>query len=114
MVVEPASPCRIRYRPRHVAVAPAAAATAADGPLTTEPAQTLRVHIDWDLCKGHGNCMSEAPEIFHVDEQGKLTLLDAAPPLELLAKAQAAQKYCPTQAIKITGEDCQGGGLASS
>ena len=45
--------------------------------------------------------MAEAPEIFHVDEKGKLTVLDGNPNVMLLQKAQSAEKYCPAGAIRI-------------
>jgi sterol 14-demethylase len=109
MVVEPASPCRIRYRKRAAASASVQAAYVASRP--TEASKNFSVHVDWDLCKGYANCMAEAPEIFHVDEEGGLTLLDATPPVELLEKARAAEKFCPARAISIVGEDCQSGGL---
>ena len=103
MVVEPGSPCPIRYRKRLVKQTRVTAAeTAAGG--AGETASRLKIVVDWDLCKGHANCMSEAPEIFHVDDQGRLTLLDEHPSVELLEKARAAEKYCPTQAIKVVGE----------
>ena len=101
MVVEPASPCRVRYRQRQAvaaAVTPADAAALSGGAVPG----AFAVEVDWDLCKGHANCMAEAAEIFQVDEQGRLTLLDAAPPLELLEKARAAEKFCPARAIKLT------------
>lgn len=60
-----------------------------------------RIEVDMDLCKGHATCMGEAPELFHVDEAGKLTVLHPSPEEELIDKARAAAKYCPTQAIRI-------------
>jgi sterol 14-demethylase len=45
--------------------------------------------------------MAEAPELFQVDEAGNLTVLHDSPALALLTKAQQAEKYCPTKAIKI-------------
>lgn len=104
MVVEPASPCRIRYRKRQATVVTVASATANDRREDARQ-QSFQVQVDFSLCKGHANCMAEAPEIFHVDEQGQLTLLDAAPPTELLAKARAAEKFCPSQAITIVAKD---------
>jgi sterol 14-demethylase len=104
MVVEPASPCLIRYRKRELP----AAAGAADG-VRAESADKLegpfRVGVDWDSCKGHGNCMAEAPEIFHVDESGRLTLLSETPDSLLAEKALAAEKFCPARAIKILPQD---------
>ncbi len=102
MVVQPAEPCRLRYRRRSAASAAAVKA----GPDTSEVVQspaksTCRITVDYDLCQGHAACMSEAPEIFQVDEQGKLTVLQDNPPDTLLTKARLAEKYCPTQAIKV-------------
>jgi sterol 14-demethylase len=45
--------------------------------------------------------MTEAPELFHVDEAGHVTLLQEHPSLDLLTKAQQAEKYCPSKALKI-------------
>ncbi len=61
----------------------------------------FQVKVDYDLCQGHATCMTEAPEIFHVDEKGSLTVLQETPSQELLEKAKLAEKYCPTKAIKI-------------
>ncbi len=107
MVVEPASPCRVRYRKRQAAVAALADIAAGDG-LPGE-ARSFQVRVDFDLCKGHAHCMAEAPEIFQVDDKGQLTLLDANPPEELLAKARAAEKYCPAQAISLVERAASGG-----
>lgn len=61
----------------------------------------FRIRLDRDLCKGHAACMGEAPGLFHVDEEGHLTILNDHPPEAELEKARAAAKYCPTQAIRI-------------
>jgi ferredoxin len=43
--------------------------------------------------------MGEAPEVFQVDEQGFLNILQEEPPEELREKVELAVKYCPTGAI---------------
>lgn len=103
MVVEPASPCRIRYRRRVKAARP--------GPVAATPAEAVahgagryRIEVDYDLCKGHGTCMGEAPELFQVDEEGRLTVLKDRPDESQIEKARAAAKYCPTQAIRVVAE----------
>jgi sterol 14-demethylase len=63
-----------------------------------------RIEVDFDLCKGHAACMSEAPELFHVNEEGRLTVLNDRPGESLVAKANAAAKYCPTQAIRVIAD----------
>jgi sterol 14-demethylase len=100
MVVEPGSPCPVRYKKRADAKrAGAEEVKSAPGASATEGA--FRVEVDFDLCKGHANCMAEAPEIFHVDDQGRLTVLNANPQAELLQKALSAEKFCPSRAIRI-------------
>jgi ferredoxin len=61
----------------------------------------IRIVVDRGLCKGHGVCMGEAPEVFDVSEDGKLTLLMEEAPDELRDKVDAAVQYCPTGALSI-------------
>jgi sterol 14-demethylase len=105
MVVEPGSPCLVRYRKRRVAAEAIPQINLDSGVEPKVAANTFRVEVDMDLCKGHAACMAEAPEIFHVDENGKLTVLEDAPARELIEKARAAEKYCPNQAIKVLSGD---------
>lgn len=107
MVVEPASPCRIRYRKR---VEPQSELSVGQGigigetqvPTELKDLGRFRVEVDLDLCKGHAACMGEAPELFQVDEEGRLTMLQETPEEALREKAIKAAKYCPTQAIKVS------------
>ena len=61
----------------------------------------MRIKVDFDLCQGHANCMGEAPEVFEVDDQGFLNILQEEPPERLRAKVEVAVKYCPTNAISL-------------
>ena len=61
----------------------------------------MKIRIDWDLCQGHANCMGDAPEVFSVDDDGKLTVLLEEPPEALRDKVQSAVRYCPTGAISV-------------
>lgn len=103
MVVEPGAPCRVRYR----AVGAAETGTAEAGggcPFSggTTTRGGVRVRVDADLCQGHGQCMAEAPEIFHFDENTRqLTLLKPEVPPELVESARRAQRYCPSHAIEL-------------
>jgi len=63
----------------------------------------MRIVMDYDLCQGHAVCMGEAPEVFKVDDDGMLTLLQEEPPERLREKVELAAKYCPTGAILIEG-----------
>jgi len=61
----------------------------------------MKVSIDWDLCQGHANCTGDAPEVFHIDDDGKLQVLLEEPPAELRPKVELAVRYCPAGAIRI-------------
>jgi sterol 14-demethylase len=61
----------------------------------------MRIVIDRDLCRGHAQCMGEVPEVFDVDSQGRLRLLQEHPPEALAARLAVAAEYCPTSAIRI-------------
>jgi len=101
MVVQPLSPCRVRYKKRQFARKASAEPTAHIAEERAQPVAGFQITIDRELCQGHATCMAEAPELFHVDEAGNLTVLQENPPLDLLNKARQAEKYCPAKAIKI-------------
>lgn len=63
----------------------------------------MRILVDFDLCRGHGACEGEAPEVFELDDDGKLMVLQEEPPEELREKVELARKHCPTMAITIEG-----------
>lgn len=105
MVVQPVSPCRVRYIKR----TPVKQSTFESRTTNEqESAQTdtgFQIIIDRELCQGHASCMTEAPELFHVDDEGNVTVLQDKPAPGLLIKARQAEKYCPTKAIKITTQE---------
>lgn len=61
----------------------------------------MKIIIDWDLCQGHANCAGDAPEVFHVDDDGKLHLLIESPDESLRPGVELAVRYCPANAISI-------------
>lgn len=101
MVVQPLSPCRVRYKKRSLIKEACAGATTETIQERVQPGPNFQITIDRELCQGHATCMTEAPELFQVDDAGNVTVLQENPPLELLKKAQQAEKYCPAKAIKI-------------
>ncbi|MGJ0484188.1 MAG: cytochrome P450 [Methylomicrobium sp.] len=101
MVVQPVSPCRVRYIKRRDMKEAAAESVRHTAPEGAHAGSGFQVKIDRELCQGHATCMTEAPELFHVDNAGNVTVLQAYPPLDLLTQARQAEKYCPTKAIKI-------------
>ena len=61
----------------------------------------MRIVVDFTLCESNALCVNAAPEIFEVRDDDRLYLLNENPPEELRAKAEAAARVCPKQAIRI-------------
>lgn len=104
MVVQPLSPCRVRYKKRSLIKEACAGSTTEIIQERAQPGPSFQIIIDRELCQGHATCMTEAPELFQVDDAGNVTVLQENPPLELLKKARQAEKYCPAKAIKIKSD----------
>jgi sterol 14alpha-demethylase len=64
----------------------------------------FRIVVDADLCQGHGVCESEAPDLFEVDRDRKVQVLDVTPSDDQRKAAEAAVKYCPTHALSIVDD----------
>jgi sterol 14-demethylase len=101
MVVQPLSPCKVRYIKRTDIKKTSTDTTQNIVKTGSSSTPSFQIHLDRGLCQGHATCMTEAPELFHVDEAGNVTLLQEQPSLDLLTKAQQAEKYCPSKALKI-------------
>ena len=101
MVVQPVSPCRVRYIKRKAVKTTAAESTTTEAQENLQTGPGFHIKIDRELCQGHATCMAEAPELFQVDEAGNLTVLQENPALDFLEKARQAEKYCPTKAIIV-------------
>ena len=61
----------------------------------------MRVVVDYDLCESNAICMGVAPEVFEVDDDDNLNLLQEEPPEELRPKVEEAVRRCPKQALSI-------------
>jgi sterol 14-demethylase len=62
----------------------------------------VRIKLDRALCQGHAVCMSEAPEVFRLEDGDKVVrILQAQAPAALREKVELAVKHCPTRALSI-------------
>ncbi len=61
----------------------------------------MRVVVDYDLCESNAICMGVAPEVFEVDDDDNLNLLQEEPPEDLRPKVEEAVRRCPKQALSI-------------
>jgi len=111
LVVGPEEPVRVKYKRRavaerapaaHVAVPMKTATESAPAPAAETSVKPFRVSVDLDLCQGHAACQGESPEIFRQIGVGKVRLLQATPDPSLRGKAEAAERHCPTRAVRVT------------
>jgi len=104
LVIGPKSPIRIVYRRRGVATAvqPMTPKGTTGSPVVEvrSEAGPFRIVIDSDLCQGHGVCEGELPELMKLENDRAKLLHETAEP-HLRAKAEAACRHCPQQALRI-------------
>ena len=61
----------------------------------------MKVTVDFTKCTGLGICESMAPNIFEVDDDGKLLLLKDDVTDDELQSVEEAVAGCPTEALRI-------------
>jgi ferredoxin len=57
----------------------------------------MKIKVDYDLCEANAVCMKVAPEVFKVDDNDELHILDEA----LRGKIEEAVRRCPRQALAL-------------
>lgn len=58
-----------------------------------------RVTVDLDLCESNALCMAVAPNVFDVDDDDLIHVLQEFPAEEQRASVEEAVRLCPKQAI---------------
>jgi ferredoxin len=61
----------------------------------------VRIHLDPDLCQGHGRCYTLAPGLFDADDQGHCILLAEDVPDGEEEAARTGVLNCPEQALTL-------------
>jgi ferredoxin len=71
--------------------------------MSSEEAAVSKVtlEIDRDRCRGHGVCMSIAPLLIELDNDGIAVPLVSQVPTGLLGLAEQIVSYCPERAITL-------------
>lgn len=62
----------------------------------------MKVIVDRERCHSNANCLDECPEVFRLDEDDRVMLLDEHPSETLRDKVQFAALCCPRFAITVT------------
>ena len=61
----------------------------------------MRVVVNRRQCESNALCVGVAPEVFDLDDDDILVVLDETPGEDLREKIQHAVRLCPKQAISI-------------
>jgi ferredoxin len=61
----------------------------------------MRLHVDADMCTGHGRCYALAPDVFGADEFGHAEVLVENVDDALRDQAMLAVQNCPEEAIRF-------------
>ncbi len=61
----------------------------------------MRVVVDLNRCEANAICMGLAPQVFELDDDDELHLLEERPDPSLHDQVREAVRQCPRQAISI-------------
>jgi ferredoxin len=61
----------------------------------------VRVDVDWDLCESNGLCVLAAPEVFELQDDDTLLIMQETPDETLRTKLEDAVRNCPKRAISL-------------
>ena len=63
---------------------------------------TKKIEVDWGLCESNGVCMGIIPEVFQLEDDDTLNVLQDEVTPENEEQVLDAVRQCPRQAISIT------------
>lgn len=61
----------------------------------------MKIVVDFDQCDSNGLCCEEAPELFELDENDYLVILNENPTEDQQEAAERAARACPKVAIEL-------------
>jgi ferredoxin len=60
-----------------------------------------RLIADVNTCQGYGNCIAGAPDVYDIDDEGKVVLLKVEIEEADRARVEEAARSCPVSALSI-------------
>lgn len=60
------------------------------------------ISADLDKCQGYANCMVNAPDVFDLDDDGKVDILQPSPAIDQLDAVREAVSSCPVRALSLS------------
>ena len=61
----------------------------------------MRIEVDRDTCEGLGMCEAMASDVFELDDDEVMHVLDETPPESQRAHVHAAVQACPVLALSL-------------
>ena len=61
----------------------------------------MEVRADFDACESNGVCAGLVPEVFELDDDDYLQILQPNPPERLAAQVRHAVRSCPKAALSV-------------
>jgi len=62
----------------------------------------MELKVDPLVCEANAVCVGLAPEVFDLDDDDNLTILQPDPPAELLDRVRHAVRSCPKAALTLS------------
>jgi ferredoxin len=63
--------------------------------------KTMKIVVDFDVCEANAICVGMAPDVFDVDDNDYLNLLQDEVPESRREEMEAVVRACPKRAISI-------------
>lgn len=60
-----------------------------------------RLLADFEACQGYGNCVTGAPDVYDIDDDGKVVLLTEEISEADRPRVEEAARSCPVNALRV-------------
>lgn len=64
----------------------------------------MRVQANLGRCEGYANCIVAAPDVFELDDEFIVRVIDDDPDEACRAEVEEAVRNCPVGALTVTGD----------
>jgi ferredoxin len=64
----------------------------------------IRIQADFDKCEAFANCVIAAPDLFAINDENFVEILDDRPGSDRLEAAREAVRTCPTRALSVVSD----------
>lgn len=61
----------------------------------------MRIVVDRLKCESNGLCVANVPDVFEIDDNDELVVLNEVPPADRRPALEIAVRMCPKQALSL-------------